>query len=319
VVHVARGYTEGAGTPTALAGYHYPTIHEEAARVIREHSSHPEDIRNVAFAGLELDGVTRAIDVGCGFGLMSEALALRCSRDAFILGIDAEDSNRDLFLDRLQRTGRQGQFVQMVVEDSLPYGDGLFEAAVCSYSLYFFPRIVPDLARVLAPDGVLVAVTHTEESCRKLARLLNLVEDASPLVRLVAQFSGERGRGLLLEYFEEVEAIEYRNALRFGQGTLEPLFSYLRFKLPFMLETDEVGPGGVRELVEAHLAENRLQLMRRAEVLVPKDDVIFRCRRPRRGGAAGSPCGARGAAPPPGTGVQARAADRPGEAGHSCR
>jgi len=284
---MASSCTQGGGdSPEGFSGYHYPTIHEEAARVIRDHSSHPEDIRGVALAGLGLSTVTRALDLGCGFGLMSEALAALCSPDAFILGIDAEDSNRELFLDRVRRTGRQGQFVQMVVEDSLPYGDALFEAAICSYSLYFFPHVISDLARVLSPEGVLVAITHTEESCRELARLLNLSEDASPLVRLVSHFSGERGHELLLTCFEEVEAIEYRNELRFEGGRLEPLFSYLRFKLPFMLNPDEAGPNGVRGLVESHLAESRLHFARAAEILVPKDDVIFRCRRPRRAAAA---------------------------------
>ena len=35
---------------------------------------------------------------------------------------------------------------------------------VCSYSLYFFVDALPEIARVITPRGLLLAITHSETS-----------------------------------------------------------------------------------------------------------------------------------------------------------
>jgi hypothetical protein len=147
---------------------------------------------------------------------------------------------------------------------------------MASYTLYFFPDVVPEVARVLRPEGLFVATTHTEASCNELARLIGLPQADSRLLALVRQFSAESGSARLLPWFGQVERIDYANTLLFDAGDECELLAYLRFKLTYL--APDLRSGG--ELAAA-LARPTHLLPTQGRIVLDKGDAIFRCRQPR--------------------------------------
>jgi len=237
----------------------------------------PADVRRFAFEGIDLGRVRSILDLGCGFGFMLETVASQLDEDARWVGVDACEPNRAPFLTRLGASGRGGEFIGMRIDEHLPWPDASFDLVVCSYSLYFFPGAIPDIARVLAPDGVLVALTHHAQSLRSLLSACGIAPDAAPLTRLLASFSAENGGGMLARHFAQVSKREYPNALRFRRADLDDLLLYARFKLPLLIpDADSVQdlPADIRRAIEEFL-------IRHGEVVLEKDDACFHARMPR--------------------------------------
>lgn len=93
---------------------------------------------------------------------------------------------------------------------------------------------------------------------------------------LARRFSAENGRSLLSQWFGEVTQIDYQNSLRFEAEHTDELLAYLRFKLPLLDSNSKPGD----DLPEAIVRSARAALSRFGEVVVEKDDAVFRCRRP---------------------------------------
>jgi len=262
----------------SLASFEQPSWHAAIAQVIRRTSTNPVDVRDVALGGLELSSARSVLDLGCGFGFMSEAVAYCVAPDARIVGLDACPENEQPYLERLARAGRAGSFVNRRIDRTLDWPDGSFDLIVASYSLYFFPEIIPEVARVLSPRGVFVALTHMEESCRDLLRAVWAREADSRLLPISRGFSAENGVGLLTPWFGSVERVEYRNSLVFDAADHADLLAYLRFKLPFLSPNSK--PGG--DLPKPLWGNIERALSHRARVVLAKNDAAFRCRAPRR-------------------------------------
>jgi SAM-dependent methyltransferase len=256
--------------------FYCPEVHQAAADIIRRNSTNPIDIREAALDGLDLSQVEHVLDLGCGFGFFAEVLARRVSAQARLVGIDAIEGNRQAFLSRVQSAGRIARFVQAEVNAILPFESASFDVVASSYSLYFFAEALPEVARVLRPDGWFLAVTHNRDSFRELFRLVDLPTKGAPLYDLIERFSSENGGVLLEQCFDHVERIPYINTLRFSAERLDDLISYFRFKMPLLC----VGaPGGA--LDEQLRISAHAQFQCGNEIRVEKNDMIFRCRGPR--------------------------------------
>jgi SAM-dependent methyltransferase len=208
---------------------------------------------------------------------MAEALAPRVAPDARFLGVDACVANAVPFL---QRAGR-ARFESRRLTDSLPWPDAHFDLVVCSYSLYFFPAVLPEIARVLRPDGRLLVLTHSVRSFVELLAAAGLDPERSPLLALVCRFPAEGAEDRLSRHFAEVDRVDYPNALRFGPDDLAEAETYLRFKLPLLHGAAPEAP----ELLASARAAIQSWLRAHGELVVTKDDAGFRCRRPRPGGS----------------------------------
>jgi SAM-dependent methyltransferase len=260
---------------STLWSYEHPSWHENASAIIRRHSTNQTDVRFAALGGLDLSGVRDVLELGCGFGFMAEEVATRIHPDACVIGVDACAANGQPFIERVSATGRRAEFVLAVLEDTLPFEEQSFDLVVASYSLYFFPKILADVCRVMRDNAMLLAVTHSESCCRGLMSAAGFSGD-SPLIQLVRRFSGENGGQQLSPFFADVETIVYPNHLLFLNGELDDLMTYIRFKLPLAMcesDTEPVLP----DFVEPNL---RATMDRTRAVTVEKDDAIFRCRRP---------------------------------------
>jgi SAM-dependent methyltransferase len=245
--------------------------------IIRRRSTNRRDVREVALDGLDLSFVRTILDLGCGFGFMAGPLAARVSKEARFIGVDAWAANEASYLQNIADHGRSGVFECMRIETELPWPDAGFDLVVCSYSLYFFVDIIPEIARVLSRDGVFLTITHSEAGVVDGLPDAGLGHAACGLLALVRRFSAENGRDYLSRWFGEVVRVDYANSLRFGREHRDELLTYLRFKMPFLVPgstPEDDLPADLLQFVETLMSRN-------GEVIVDKSDAAFRCRRPQ--------------------------------------
>jgi SAM-dependent methyltransferase len=132
------------------------------------------------------------LEVGCGWGGMSERIA-RATR-ANVVALDASPRMVELARSRGVRA-----FVASAQE--LPFGDAVFDLALANAMLYHLAdleRGLDELARVLTPDGRLVATTFGADNLREVWKLVG-----DPTVD--PSFSRENGEELLRRRFADVE------------------------------------------------------------------------------------------------------------------
>jgi SAM-dependent methyltransferase len=260
-------------SPHSLRPFEDPGRHEAVSGMLRRLSTNRTDVREVLLAGLDLGDVRAALELGCGFGFMSEALAGRLHPAAHLAGVDACAANGPRFLARLEVAGRAASFQCARLADRLAWPDASLDLVLCSWSLYFFPRILPEIARVLRPGGLALAVTHSERAFAGLLEAAGLAARERESEALLRRFSAENGARLLAPHFATVARVDYPNRLRFGPADETALLAYLAFKLPVLLAEPPPGPGLPAE-IEAAV---RRTLAGQGEVWVEKDDACFRC------------------------------------------
>ena len=263
-------------TESSLSSFEDPPSHETVSDIIRRRSTNKADVREVALGDLDLSFAKDILDLGCGFGFMAEALGRRVAPDARLVGVDVWPANEGPYLEKVAVTGHRGFFTCLQVDSQLPWPDRSFDLVVCSYSLYFFVKVLPDLARVLAPHGVFLTITHSERSVVGQLPAAGFAEAASELLSLVRRFSAENGYSLLHRWFGEVTRIDYNNSLRFEREHVDELLTYLRFKLPLLVP----GAKPDDELPQRLVRFAKASLSRMGELVIDKDDAVFRCRRP---------------------------------------
>jgi SAM-dependent methyltransferase len=258
-----------------LSSFERPSEHEAVSDIIRHRSTNDTDVREALLHGLDLSCTRAVLDLGCGFGFITEALAQRVPPEAGLVGVDACATNAEAYLARVAGAGRTGQFVCRRIEARLDWPDHSFDLVVASYALYFFPGVLPEVVRVLAPGGLFLAVTHTEQSCRDLTRLIGLPDSDTRLLALIRRFSAENGAPMLRPWFAEVERVDYRNSLVFEAAQEDELLAYLRFKLVFLAPD-----GSLSNDLSAALARAARTLRTQGRVILEKSDAAFRCRPP---------------------------------------
>lgn len=253
-----------------------PGDHRAISAILRRRSKNTADVREALLAGLDLSRCRRVLDLGCGFGFMAAAVARRVAPDAELVGVDAWATNEQPFLDAVTTAGRRGRFVCRRLEHTLDWPERTFDLVLASYALYFFPDVLPDIPRVMTPDGVFIATTHTETSCRALLDAVDMPPESSPLMPLIRNFSVERAEELLRPWFDEVRRVDYANALAFEAGHVDDLLTYLRFKTAlFGL------PARPAALPEGVVSAAHAAVARPGGLVLEKNDAAFHCRRPR--------------------------------------
>jgi SAM-dependent methyltransferase len=264
-------------TQTSLSSFADPNRHLTISDILRRRSTNRVDVREALLRGLDLSAARSILDLGCGFGFMTEVVARQVALDARIVGIDACPANREPFLERLAATGRSGAFVHQRIGKALDWPDGSFDLVLAGYALYFFPEVVPEVARILSPDGLFVAVTHTESSCRDLLRAAGLPVADAALLGNIGNFSAESGSQVLRPWFAEIERVDYANTLVFEPDQYDEFLVYLSFKLRLLLPDCELSDQLPQPLAPAI----RAALSRAPHLVIEKNDAAFRCRCPR--------------------------------------
>ncbi|HEX2966486.1 MAG TPA: class I SAM-dependent methyltransferase [Syntrophorhabdaceae bacterium] len=201
----------------------------------------------------------RLLDLGCGYGWFEETLDAQLD---LIAGIDCLIENKQPFLSTTAGKAREVVFQNQRLPSKIDFADGYFDVAVCAYSLYFFPDVLPEVSRVLADNGTFIVITHSERMLEEGKAFFNFEN----LHKIIKSFSAENGEQLLRRNFSKVRALDYPNSLIFNRTEEDDLASYIEFKKEFI--SRDCDPTAVKQTMIRELRKTgRLQFN--------KNDRIF--------------------------------------------
>jgi SAM-dependent methyltransferase len=161
------------------------------------------DAREPAVRALVEAAPRRVLEVGCGWGALAEWVA----RDT-----GAEVVATDLSPRMVELARERGVDARVADVQALPFADGEFDAAVAAWMLYHVPdlrRGIAELARVLRPGGVLVAVTNSAFHLQEMRDLVG--SGPSP-----STFTRENGGDLLSAAFASVDRVDVDGVYEFA-------------------------------------------------------------------------------------------------------
>jgi SAM-dependent methyltransferase len=207
----------------------------------RRFSANPVPIAEWELGLVNLAGVQRALDAGCGTGAFLVPLARQlASRGATVIGLDLSEGTLG---EARARVEAEGLPVTCLIGDveALPFDDCSFELALANYVLYHVPELdhaLAELRRVLCPGGTLLAATNGEGHMRELWEMVaealaraGLSEEALAAVTERGRIAGamsfrlENGAEALLRHFSDVRLERYPDELRVTAA--EPLVAYV--------------------------------------------------------------------------------------------
>lgn len=183
-----------------------------------------------ALNGVAWRGDEKVLDVGCGFGQYYDRLRERAP--------EADYYGLDLFPGILESHPALDDG-RLTIGDAvaLPYPPATFDVVMANHMLYHVQDIdsaLREIRRVMKPDGVLMATTHSVQTMPELRVLLRraviiLTQQPPSAVRppLAASdlFGLENGTRMLARHFYAVSRFEIPSTMIFT--TLEPFLSYL--------------------------------------------------------------------------------------------
>jgi SAM-dependent methyltransferase len=172
----------------------YATPDNLRARKSAYENAEGDDPRQFAFEATAAAKPRRVLEVGGGEGELAERLVGELGVE--VVGIDQSDA-----MVEIQRS--KGIDARVGDVQALPFDDGEFDVAVAAWMLYHVPdldRGLAELARVLVPGGILVAVTNAVDH---LAELWDLARRATTMGQFT--FRSENGEEALRRHFADVE------------------------------------------------------------------------------------------------------------------
>jgi SAM-dependent methyltransferase len=172
----------------------YATPDNLRARKAAYLNAQGDDPRQFAFEAIAAAKPRRVLEVGGGEGELAERIVKELGAE--LVGIDQSEA-----MVEVQRS--KGIDARVGDVQALPFEDGEFDAALAAWMLYHvldLDRALAELARVLRPGGVLVAVTNAVGHLREL---WDLAERASAMGEF--NFRSDNGEDLLLRHFASVE------------------------------------------------------------------------------------------------------------------
>lgn len=128
----------------------------------------------VAIAGAL--GSAHALDVACGPGFLTLALARRCAEAT---GLDATDAFLELARTEAERRGVANVHFQQGDAEALPFEDDAFDLVTCRAAFHHFPRperVLAEMARVAAPAGRIVVADMLGSEDAEQAALHDRIE-----------------------------------------------------------------------------------------------------------------------------------------------
>jgi len=261
--------------------------HKFSADSIKRHSTNQNDIREVALKGLNLTWCKNILELGCGLGFFTKALKGKVHPAAVVTGVDIIREAEPFFLEACEKAGIKGKFCSKEASVIKDLKDNSFDLIISSYSLYFFPEIVPDVSRVLHEKGFFIATVHNKHNMGELIGFAKEIltsngmlkqDEKLPIEMFVNSFSSERGYKLLPPWFENIRATKFSNTLVFEPIDMYALLEYFRFKLPFLFSSTPAKLEAVFDLFEIQL--QKFYSSPSKNFTISKDDTIFICSQP---------------------------------------
>jgi SAM-dependent methyltransferase len=187
----------------------YATPDNLRARKAAYVNAEGDDPRDFVLEALAAARPRRVLEVGGGEGELAARIVKELGVE--VVGIDQSEG-------MVAEQRKRGIDARVGDVQDLPFADGEFDVAVAAWMLYHVPdldRGLAELARVLKPDGVLVAVTNSVEH---LQELWDLAERASAVGKF--RFRSENGEEVLRRQFAEVQRRDARGFLVMDDETI---------------------------------------------------------------------------------------------------
>jgi SAM-dependent methyltransferase len=180
----------------------YATSDNLRARKLAYENAEGEDPREFAFEAVAAAKPKRVLEVGGGEGELAERLINELGVE--LVGVDQSEA-----MVEVQRS--KGIDARVGDVRALRFGDGEFDVVVAAWMLYHVAELdqaLAELARVLGPGGVLVAVTNSLEHLRELRELAHWDSRLN-----ASTFRSENGEESLLRHFANVQRRDSRGAV----------------------------------------------------------------------------------------------------------
>ena len=234
-------------------------FHQKIGEIIKKHSENRHSIKEIVHKAINFETVNSILDIGCGYGWFEDGLD---GKFDLIVGIEYLEENREKFLSITEPIAKESVFLRMLLPCLIELPSERFDLIVAAYSLYFFPEIIPEVKRILGPDGIFVIITHSEMMLEEGERFFQFKN----LRTLIKRFSSENGEEILRRYFGRVDCIDYFNRLIFNREHAGELEDYINFKKEFIAK--DVLPEVVRKKLLHELKET-------GSLAFNKNDRIF--------------------------------------------
>ena len=260
--------------------------HLRIADLIQRFSTNKHDVRRTSLEGLDLKECRQILDLGCAFGSFTDKLKGRVSLEAVATGVDVIGGYEPLFLAACRRAGIHGRFFSTGTSILKSFADRSFDLILCSYALYFFPEMIPEISRLLRRKGTFVAITHHRQNAGEMIELIKGILDTMglfherdlPLESITGRFSAENGDALLRPWFGKIHVIDFPNRLVFSKQDIEYFLDYYRFKSPLYFTDTGLDMEAIVPVVSEQI---RRAASERQGITISKDDCIFICALPR--------------------------------------
>ena len=157
------------------------------------------------------------LEAGCGPGWLWAQSSVPVPADT---ELTLTDLSPGMVEEAVARVVGSDRFASVVGEPAdlqdLPFAAASFDRVVANHMLYHLPdpgRGVAELARVVRPDGVVIAATNGRRHMREIWEIRAEVFGLSPVDETVDVFGAETGFVMLRDRFEEVAWFQYRDEL----------------------------------------------------------------------------------------------------------
>ncbi len=269
--------------------YYDSNAHVRIQRLIAKHSTNQEDIRNIAFSDIDFRKVHHILDLGCAFGYSILGLKDKILPGTHIVGFDLQESYQKPYLNACRQICANGEFHISDVAELATFPAHFFDLVIASFSMYFFPDSLANIAGVLKKDGSFVAITHSEDILRELIQHIPGVMDNLGvklpeilcIQRLFQEFSCENGKELLDPYFGAIVKRPFNNRLRFAEDELGEFTDYVEMKKHlFLKEAYEEIPDNITSVLDNVMAAIGIKAAQKGWVEFNKNDCVFICSNP---------------------------------------
>jgi ubiquinone/menaquinone biosynthesis C-methylase UbiE len=229
----------------------------------------------------------RVLDAGCGWGRFIWPLVAR--RGVPAGQVVGADLSHGMLLTAREEGAARGAPVELCRAsiEALPFPDRAFDFAIAAHVLYHLPDIgrgVAELARVLRPDGCLLATTNSDRAGRVLVLDLHyraLAELGIPCRREEGPFTLENGCALLEPAFGRVETHVYRDT-QTAPDVATFMAGYRTIGRYRLVVEDPSVPAAKRERLAALVEELAEEVLAREGALRSEGLMgAFVCREPR--------------------------------------
>jgi len=259
--------------------------HIKISGIIKDQLTHDRDVRHVALEGLDLSGCRKILDIGCGFGFFTAGLTGRVSHEAEVIGIEQYEDYREPYLNAAKKAGVNGRFISEGISVLEHFDENAYDLVVCSYSLYFFPEIIPQISRILKNDGIFIAITHNIPHIKELTDIVKEIllpgkipeEVLLPYEILINRFCDANGMALLTPCFGSISMKDFPNELAFDNLKFSAFEAFIRFKIPLFLPS---GRDDGKKPFGSILKKVKDIIHKDGSFRISKNDTIFICTKP---------------------------------------